>query len=144
MAKMKNKPLGSPVIDVTAPHPSWYQPHFERPDRRQYELGELVKVHVQNRPKNDDNELEYNYYMVFEDGRGKTHRTYTYGLDRVHPPVVHSIEGRRVYGCYPIFIEPCTEAEKVLYYTESALLKAKTTVTPPVIREGIGKWVSSS
>lgn len=106
--------------------PTWFKPAFERPDNREFKLGEMVKVHKDFRPKNDTYmDLNYHYYIVFDDGRNKKHRTYTYGLDRCYPPIEYDEEGsKRVYGYYPKDIEPCTEAEKVLYYKESSIYNA--------------------
>jgi hypothetical protein len=105
---MKNKPLGSPVIDVTVAHPSWYQPGFERPDKRVFERGEMVK-------------FEGMYCYVLEDNRAHNHCTYTYCLIPCDAKEEVDQSGHwctTVYGAYPKNIEPCNSTEFVLYHNK--------------------------
>lgn len=80
-------------------------PALERPDGYQFKLGELVKC-------KDPND-KWVYFYVLEDNRTLSHCNYLYTIDPVIPEPTE--DGRVVYGCEPINMEPTTIVEKILY-----------------------------
>lgn len=100
--------LKSLKFDFNSRTESWYQPGFERPDRRVFQRGEMVK-------------FEGRYMYVLEDNRPHDHCTYTYCLIPCDAKLEEDQSGHwgtTVYGAYPRDIDPCNSSEFVLYHNK--------------------------
>lgn len=89
--------------------PTWFKPAFERPDNREFKIGEMVKC-------------AEGYCYVLEDNRPKSYCTYTYTLLPVEAKEEIDQSGDMgviVYCHYPRDIETCNSTENVLYHNDT-------------------------